>query len=144
MQPFPLSMDRLLIFTRSLLASLAHSLVGCCMHVATSENGRSVDKCIFKFPAIAHACQVQLEKGSSDCWLGRQLQTNICKCKCLSFSRSYFRPAHLQKYPSSTLALWMQALSMTPSPLLPASSVAPHNIIKMEEGMETRGKFVSW
>ena len=36
--------------TRSVLASLAHSLVGRCMH-----NGRSVDKCIFKFPANAHA-----------------------------------------------------------------------------------------
>ena len=41
-----------IVLTRSVLASLAHSLVGRCMH-----NGRSVDECIFKFPAIAHACQ---------------------------------------------------------------------------------------
>ena len=45
----------IVIITRSVLASLAHSLVGHCM--------RSVDKCTFKFPAItAHTPDMLAKK----------------------------------------------------------------------------------
>ena len=57
---------------------------------------------------------------SSSFRLDRQLQADICKCKC----RSYSRPALLSKYPSSMLATGRQAHSLTPTSLLPARSVA--------------------
>ena len=56
--------------------------------------------------------------------LGRQLQANICKCK----SRSYSHSVCLPNYSSSTLAAWGQALSLTPTLLLPARSVAQNGI----------------
>ena len=57
--------------------------------------------------------------------LDRQLQADICKCKC----RSYSRPLCVLNQPLSALS---QALSVTPSSLLPAFSVAQNGDQKVE------------
>ena len=48
----------LYIVTRSVLGSLAHSFVGCCMHVTTIWKWSFSGLSLFKFPATAHACPV--------------------------------------------------------------------------------------
>ena len=103
-----------------------------------SGNGRSMGKCILKCLPLHTFAKYSIWKGSSaylhlashqsakskNSLILLQLQAGIRRYKCRSYSCS----VRLLNYPSSRFAAWGQTLSVTPSPLLPACSVAQNGV----------------